>query len=237
MMRAVLRGLLFLSLAGCAVSPPPDLHGPEYFSDRTQPDVVLGYFTDPRLLDRKGCLDQDYDPDSMIDYHCVGPNPSVVLVVQDVIFGHLEHARWELSTRNVEHADRFPLGRRQPVLAYPERYGVISGTSMHRLFRTRAGAWALAVGAESDMPWLPCSSEQFLKPHPIEFAKPTPSRALDEYEEEGVEELRANPHVTLRDGRAHVRAGILLSDIYALRDRLANPSEPERLEIDACLRK
>jgi hypothetical protein len=236
-MRAVLRGLFFLSLVGCAASPPPVLHGPDYFSERTQPDVVLGYFTDPRQLDRKGCLDQPYDPDSTIDYHCVGPNPSVVLVVQDVIFGHLEQARWELSTKSIDHAGRFPLGPRQPVLAYPERYGVISGTSMHRLFRTRAGEWALAVGAETDLPWLPCSSERLLKPRLIEFAKPTPSRALDEYDEEGLEELRANPDVTIRGGRVHLRAGILLSDIYALRDRLATPSEIERAMIGACLRK
>ena len=103
----------------------------------------------------------------------------------------------------------------KPVLAYPASCGVLSGTNFHRLVHTRSGEWAMPVGSERDWPDLPCSIERFLKPHVIEFARPLPTRALDEYEEEEVEELESNPDVTIRNGRVEFRAGILLSEIYA----------------------
>jgi hypothetical protein len=228
-----------LALAGCAATsvtaPAPDLTGPDYFSDATQPDVVLGYFTEPYKLRTKSCLDGDEygDPGG----HCYGPIPSVTLVVQDVIFGRAPEARLKLSVYNIEHAERFPLGKREPVLAYPSRYGTLSGFEFHRLVRTRAGEWAIPVGSESDLPSLPCSSERFLKPHVIEFARPRPTRALDEYDEDEIKELESNPDVTIRNGIVEFRAGILLSEIYALRERIPALDQRDRILVRPCLRK
>lgn len=228
-----------LALAACAATPvetsAPDLTGPDYFSDTTQPDVVLGYFAEPYKLGRKSCLDGDEygDPGG----HCYGPIPSVTLVVQDVIFGRAPEVRLKLSVHGVEHAERFPLGSRQPVLAYPTRYGTLSALGVQRLVRTRAGEWALPVGSERDYPDLPCSIERFLKPHAIEFAGPQPTRALEEYDEDEIEELESNPDVTVRNKIVAFRAGILLSEIYALRDRIPTLSERDRMFVEPCLRK
>ena len=226
-----------LILAGCATAPAPapDLEGPDYFSDTTLPDVVLGYFTDPRKLGSKSCLDEDYRDATM--GHCSGPIPTVTLVVQDVIFGRVQEARLELSVHGVKHAKRFPLGSREPVLAYPSRDGTLSGIDFHRLVRTRSGEWAIPVGSERDWPDLPCSVERFLEPHVIKFALALPTRALDEYEEEEIEELESNPDVTIRNRLVEFRAGILLSEIYALRERIPALPESDQMYVQPCLRK
>jgi hypothetical protein len=243
-MRTVVRsstwsGLLILwlsILAGCAAAPapPPDLDGPDYFSDATQPDVVLGYFTEPRNLGSKSCLDEE---NLGAFGHCDGPSPTVTLVVQDVIFGHVEQARLELSAHQVKDLKRFPLGSLKPVLAYPSRYGTLSAANIHRLVRTGSGEWAMPVGSEGDLPYLPCRVERFLKPHAIEFARPRPTRALGEYDEDEIEELEANPDVTIRNGMVEYRAGILLSEIYALRDRIPTLGERDQMYVQPCLRK
>lgn len=240
-MRAVVRSLLPLFLAGCATAPAPAprLHGPDYFGDRTQPDVVLGHFVEPHLLGVKGCLDVmlEQDPESPGFGHCLGPHPTVTLVVEDVIFGHLEQARWKLSLTNSEKSADMPIGRRYRVLAYPKRHGVLGGRAYQRLYRTKQGEWAVPVGADADRPELPCSAEDMLLPHPIEFARPHPTRAIGDYEPEDLEELRKNPDVTLRGDIVHFRAGVLLSEIYALRDRIPSLDARDKWRIDACLRK
>lgn len=161
----------------------------------------------------------------------------MTLVVQDVIFGRAPETRLKLSVHGIEHAERFPLGSRQLVLAYPTRYGTLSGLNVQRLVRTRAGEWALPVGSERDYPDLPCSIERFLKPHAIEFASPQPTRALDEYDEDEIEELESNPDVTIRNGIVSFRAGIQLSDIYALRERIPTLGDRDRSFVEPCLRK
>jgi hypothetical protein len=123
------------------------------------------------------------------------------------------------------------------VLAYPSRYGTLSAANIHRLVRTRSGEWAMPVGSEGDLPYLPCSVERFLKPHAIEFARPRPTRALGEYDEDEIEELEANPDVTIRNGMVEYRAGILLSEIYALRDRIPTLGERDQMYVQPCLRK
>ncbi len=219
-------------LAGCAAAPPPSLHGPDYFNESTKPDVVLGYFTDPQHLGIASC---PADPEGVID--CFGPSPKVILVVQDVIFGHVGQARLELLAFDVDDPKNFPIGRREPVLAYPERWGGLDRNSWHTLHKTREGEWALPVGAEFEKPWLPCSAERFLEPHPIDFQRPV-TRALDRYDEGDQEELRANPGVTIQGAVVHIRSGILLSEIYALRERMpAKLTDKEKWYIDACLRK
>lgn len=236
---AVVRPLILVLFAGCATAPPPRLHGPDYFNLGTQPDVVLGYFIEPHLLGVKGCLDitLEQDPEDPGYGHCIGPEPAVTLVVEDVIFGHLEHARWKLTLINSAESVDMPIGRRHRVLAYPERWGVLGGGSYQRLARTRQGDWALPVGAEADMPWLPCSSERMLAVQPLDFARPHPKRKLAHYEPEDIEELHKNPHVTIRDGVVHFRAGVLLSEIYALRDRIPTLGARDKVLIDPCLRK
>jgi hypothetical protein len=240
-MRVVVRSLLLLSLAGCVATPapPPRLHGPDYFGERTQPDMVLGYFVEPHLLGVKGCLDfmSEEDPESPAYGHCLGPHPTVTLVVEDVIFGHLEQARWKLSLTDSEKSASMPIGRRYRVLAYPERHGTLNARAYQRLFRTRQGEWAVPVGADVDRPGLPCSAEAMLSPHPVEFARPYPTRSLGKYEPEDLEQLRKNPQVTIRGDVVHYRAGVLLSEIYALRDRIPSLDASERWRVDACLRR
>lgn len=219
-------------LGGCAAAPPPSLHGPDYFNERTQPDVVLGYFVDPKLLGIASC---PYDPEGIVD--CFGPNPKVTLVVQEVIFGHVEQARLELLAFDIDDPKNFPIGRRQPVLAYPERWGSLGRNAWNTLHKTRSGEWAIPVGAETDRPWLPCSAEQFIEVHAIEFSRPV-TRPLARYEEEDLEELRSNPHVTIDGNVVHIRGGVLLSEVYALRERIpAKLTQTEKILIDACLRK
>ena len=194
--------------------------------------MVLGYFTEPRHLSAKSCLDE-----IDVDIHCDGQMPTVTLVVQDVIFGHVEQARLELSVHNVRNPERFPLGSQKPVLAYPSGYGTLSGGNILRLVRTRSGEWAIPVGVEDDMPHLPCSAEWFLKPHAIEFARPLPTRALDEYGKKDIRELESNPDVTIRNGMVELRAGILLSEIYALRERIPSLTEQDQVFLRPCLRE
>jgi hypothetical protein len=63
------------------------------------------------------------------------------------------------------------------------------------------------------------------------------TRAIGDYEPEDLEELRKNPDVTLRGDVVHLRAGVLLSEIYALRDRIPSLDARDKWRIDACLRK
>ena len=219
-------------LAGCAAAPPPALHGPDYFNETTRPDVVLGYFTEPRHLGIASC---PYDPEGVVD--CFGPNPKVSLVVQDVIFGHVARARLELLAFDIEDPKNFPLGPRQPVLAYPERWGSLEPHSWTTLHKTRAGEWAIPVGAEIDRPWLPCSAEDFLEYGPLDFSRPV-TRPLARYEGEDLEELRSNPDVTIDGEVVQIRGGVLLSAIYTLRGRIPAKLTPvERTLVDACLRE
>jgi hypothetical protein len=227
----LLSSLLALALGACAATP--SLRGPDYFPETVEPDVVLGYFTHAKHLGA-GC---PYDDEGVID--CFGPFPEVTLVVRDVIFGQVETARLELSVREVDHPERFPLGRGQPVLAYPERWGSLGRYGYTRLYRTRSGEWAMPVGSEWDLPDLPCSAEEYLKPHPVDFQPPLPTRLLEEYDDQRAAELRRNPDVTIRGAEVQFRAGILLSELYALRDRIPHMDEDEKLSgnLDICLRK
>ena len=221
-------------LGGCAAAPTPVLHGPDYFGERTQPDVVLGYFTDPEHLGIASC---PFDPEGLVDIDCFGPNPRVTLVVQEVIFGHVADARLDLLAFDIDDPKNFPIGRRQPVLAYPERWGSLGRNSWNTLHKTRSGEWAIPVGAEIDGPELPCDAEEFLEIHPIEFSRPV-TRPLARYEGQDLEELRSNPNVSIDGSVVHIRGGVLLSEIYALRERIpAKLTKDERWYIDACLRK
>ncbi|HUQ10479.1 MAG TPA: hypothetical protein VM146_09200 [Steroidobacteraceae bacterium] len=226
-------------LTGCAATVPPSLHGPDYFHETTQPDVVLGYFTKPHQLGVMGCLDyaRTMEPEDPALGHCLGPNPSVTLVVGDVIFGHLEQSRWELTVTDSHEHPRMPIGPRHRVLAYPSRYGTLDATSYIELARTERGEWAVPFSSEYDEPQLPCMSANLLELHPISFARPYPRRALDEYEPDEIEKLRKNPHVTVRSGFVEFHAGVLLSEIYAVRERIPTLDARDKWLVDACLRK
>ena len=159
---------LALLLTGCASSPR--LTAPDTLDPKSQPTVVLGYFTKAHHLGIESCPSSELDG---IAVDCFGPNPTVVLVVQEVLFGSVPDRRIKLLAFDVENPEQFPLGPRHPVLAYPSPWDSLN--EWHELSKTRDGEWAVRIHSTADLPDLPCAGEQLLNPVPLDFRRPGPA--------------------------------------------------------------